>query len=401
MGDDTYIFGDGFGTDTVVETAAAAQISGLQHDYAFNGIYDDAAGFSGGYAANQVISSGTNVENVIGGIVDDIFHFVSNGIFNGQLDSGTGTDVLDYHLYSSEVTVNLFTGTATGTTGISGFENIIGSANADSLTGNDGNNEISGGAGDDTLNGLGGNDLYLFTDGYGTDIVIETVSGGDDTMDFTAVTHPLDLIFSLTDVHVTYDSNDASHSGLNVEHILGTTAAVENTLIFLEATDVTLTGLGTDQGFAGYFGVSRIYFDNITALTGSASQTDSLTGMNAAARWNLASDNGGTCQSTNTLIFNGFEKLYGGTGSDTFHVDEGVIFQGIVNGGNGIDTLDYSTYTSAVTINLTLTPVCTLGGFSGTATGWLSGFSEIDHLIGGSDLDSLFSTESGGTLNSQ
>ena len=399
LGDDTYIFGDGFGTDTVIETAGGGSdildFSTITHSMEFT---INAAGFSGGYGANQVISSGTNVENVIGGIVDDIFHFISNGIFNGQLDGGTGTDVLDYHLYSSEVTVNLFTGTATGTTGISGFENIIGSANADSLTGDDGNNEISGGAGDDTLSGLSGDDLYLFTDGYGTDTVIETVSGGDDTMDFTAVTHPLDLTFSLTDVHVTYDSNDAGHSGLNVEHILGTTAAVENTLIFLDATDVILTGLGTDQGFAGYFGASLIYFDNITALTGSASLTDSLTGMNAAALWNLATTIGGSYQSTNTLIFSGFETLYGGTKNDTFRVDEDVVFEGAVNGGTGTDTLDYSAYTGAVTVSLTLTPVCTLGGFSGTSTGYLSGFSEIDHLIGGSGLDSLHGTDSGGTF---
>ena len=58
----------------------------------------------------------------------------SAGSLSGTLASGVGTDTLDYSSYGSGVTVNLATGTATGTGGISGFEAVLGSSAADTLT---------------------------------------------------------------------------------------------------------------------------------------------------------------------------------------------------------------------------------------------------------------------------
>src|SRR4030095_16391859 len=49
-------------------------------------------------------------------------------------------------------------GTATGTTGINGIENVISGSGADSLVGNLSANQLLGGAGNDTLVGSGGSD---------------------------------------------------------------------------------------------------------------------------------------------------------------------------------------------------------------------------------------------------
>jgi|GEM_PF-2051375 len=70
---------------------------------------------------------------------------------------------------------------------LSGVENLVGTAQDDSLTGDAGNNVLSGGAGNDTLNGGGGADIlqggdgddrYVFGFGSGQETIIET-SGND------------------------------------------------------------------------------------------------------------------------------------------------------------------------------------------------------------------------------
>ena len=82
------------------------------------------------------------------------------------------------------------------------------------------------------------------------------------------------------------------------------------------------------------------------------------------------------------------ENLIGGTGDDTFVLADGAGVSGIIDGGNdddddgdGVaepeaDSIDYSAYTTAVTVNL---------GTS-VATG-MSGFVAIDSFTGGTSDD--------------
>jgi hypothetical protein len=108
-----------------------------------------------------------------------------NGTFDGVTLGGAlgavsgGSDTLDYSSSSAGVTVTLG-GTASGFSGnaglglsanITGFENVTGTAFADTLTGDGGANVLIGGDENDTLKGNGGND---------------TLHGGDGTAD-TAV----------------------------------------------------------------------------------------------------------------------------------------------------------------------------------------------------------------------
>jgi len=108
------------------------------------------------------IARGSVIENATGGSGDDIIQGNSTG---NVLDGGAGTNTLSYRGSASGVTVNLSTGGASGGDAagdtFANFENLIGSAAADSLTGSNAANAIRGGGGDDTLYGLYGDDLLV------------------------------------------------------------------------------------------------------------------------------------------------------------------------------------------------------------------------------------------------
>lgn len=78
--------------------------------------------------------------------------------------------------------------------------------------------------------------------------------------------------------------------------------------------------------------------------------TDRLTGPNSNNSWFIQGLNKGTLGAT--LGFNSIEKLLGGTGNDRFVVTGAGEMQGLIDGGLGNNTLDYSSYSLPVTINL-------------------------------------------------
>ena len=96
-----------------------------------------------------------------------------------------GTDTVSYAHSSAAVQVSLLLATAQVSTGdaagdiLKNFENLTGSAFADTLTGNTLANLLDGGAGADTLVGGAGNDTYI-VDNAG-DVVDEVTNGGAGT----------------------------------------------------------------------------------------------------------------------------------------------------------------------------------------------------------------------------
>ncbi len=71
------------------------------------------------------------------------------------------------------------------------------------------------------------------------------------------------------------------------------------------------------------------------------------------------------------------EVLIGGTGDDVFVFSAAATFPGTLNGGDGADTLDYSGYASAVTVDLS----------TNTATG-INSVINTENIIG-SDFDDV------------
>jgi Ca2+-binding RTX toxin-like protein len=224
-GDDIYVFSDRWMIDSVSESA-----DGGVDTLDFSAVTTDTIvtinPLSVADAGIDRLTAGSYVEVLIFGSGDDTFVFGSGARLaggNGTIDGGGGINTLDYAAYSSEVTVDLTAGTATGTAGVvnirdaaggsgadtlagdaavntlignGGDDRLEGNAGDDTLPGGDGNDTLVGGAGSDTLTGGAGNDVYAFSNGWGTDTFSETPAEGSDTLDFSPVT--ANLTFSAT-----------------------------------------------------------------------------------------------------------------------------------------------------------------------------------------------------------
>jgi PKD domain/RTX calcium-binding nonapeptide repeat (4 copies) len=102
---------------------------------------------------------------------------------------------------------------------------------------------------------------------------------------------------------------------------------------------------------------------------------DTLVGGNTANTWKLTGSNSGTL---NGSAFTGIENPTGGTNSDAFQFQPGGGVTGLINGGLGIDTLDYSAYGGPVAIDLQ----------TRTGTG-LDHFTLVEALVGSAGSDAL------------
>lgn len=170
LGDDTYLVD---AADVVTETSAQGGNDTVRS------------------SVNHTLSA--NVENLVllgSGAVDGTGNSGDNRITgtvgNNALAGGAGVDTVSYANAIASVTVALAQQTAQNTGGagidtLSGFENVIGSAQADQLTGTAGNNRLDGGIGADTLTGGAGDDVYVI--GNSSDQAIEGANAGRDRIE--------------------------------------------------------------------------------------------------------------------------------------------------------------------------------------------------------------------------
>jgi len=170
-GDDTY-YVDNAG-DVVIEAAN----SGFDTIRTFVS-YTLAANVESLLAANASSNAALNLTGNASG------QTIAGNAGDNILDGAGGIDTVSYTSASSAVTVSLSrtrqnTGGG-GTDTIRNFENVTGSAFADSLTGNAGANTLDGRGGADTMTGLAGNDQYLVNSAL--DRVVEAASAGADTV---------------------------------------------------------------------------------------------------------------------------------------------------------------------------------------------------------------------------
>jgi hypothetical protein len=76
---------------------------------------------------------------------------------------------------------------------------------------------------------------------------------------------------------------------------------------------------------------------NVESFVGSA-KADTLIGLNQANQWNITGANTGTVNGT---AFAGFENLTGGTGADTFSITNNGTVSGKIDGGKGTTAINY------------------------------------------------------------
>jgi len=194
--------------------AIAIQITGVD-EFVGGGVQTGTAGADTltGSVGNDQLSGLAGNDRLLGLDGNDT---LDGGAGDDVMDGGTGTDTASYASATGSVTVSLALTVQQNTGGwgkdtLTGIENLVGSASADTLTGSAGANAIDGGAGDDRITGGLGADRL--TGGAGRDLFVYTAVGdssgaGHDTIvDFVRLTDRIDL--SAIDPILTTNKNDA------------------------------------------------------------------------------------------------------------------------------------------------------------------------------------------------
>jgi autotransporter-associated beta strand protein len=130
-------------------------------------------------------------------------------------------------------------------------------------------------------------------------------------------------------------------------------------------------------------------FNNIQSVVGSSALADVLIGRNLATLWQIIGGNAGLA---GAVAFAGIEHLQGGTASDTFRFSPAGALSGGINGGGGGDWLDYSLFTTPVSVNLATGAASHVAG---AATGKVL---QIRNVAGGSSNDILVGNALGNIL---
>jgi len=225
-GNDTYYVDNA--DDAVIETNSSAASGGI------DSVHSSLAAYTLGNNVEHLYIDSTGAANGTGNALDNTL-FAGAG--NNVLDGREGNDTVSFERAASGVTVNLSTSAQQNTVGsgldtVKLFENLTGSAYADTLSGNSGANVLNGGAGNDTLVGGSGDDRLI--GGAGTDNL--TGGTGADTYVFDALS---DMgAGALRDVINGFKSTEGDHldfSGLDANPL--TTAIDAFTFIGSNAFD--------------------------------------------------------------------------------------------------------------------------------------------------------------------
>jgi Ca2+-binding RTX toxin-like protein len=360
---------------------------------------------AGGDAQGDILGG---VENVIGSAFNDMLtgdsgaNTLDGGLGNDTLAGAGGADLLiggpgidtaDYSSSGAAVLVNLQAGADAQGAMLSGIENVIGSAFADTLTGDSNANTLTGGAGNDTLAGGGGADALI--GGPGT-----------DTADYSSSSAAVNVNLQ-SGVGSGGDAQGDTLSG--IENVVG---SAFNDVLTGDGNANTLTGGAGNDTLAGGIGA-----DALNGGAGSDTADYSTSGAAVSVNLQTGSSSGGDAQgdtlnSIENVIGSAFadmltgdsnaNTLTGEAGNDTLVGGPGT---DLLIGGPGTDTADYSSSGVAVLVNLQagadaegdmLSGIENVVGsaFSDTLTGdsnanTLAGGAGNDTLIGGLGNDTL------------
>ena len=333
---------------------------------------------------NTVVSF-TALESLQGGTGADSFVLGASGRLTGLVIGGDGVDTVNLAAKTTAHTVNLLTNTLTSTGGIAGIESFVGGVstadvliganvpNAWNITGQNAGtlNATTSFSGFESL--TGGTDVDSFVFGSAGKITGTLNAGtGADVANFTAVTSPLQVQLGTT----------AAITGLvgrytALERIEGN-AVAGSRIVGTNATTAWVVNT------AGEVVVSGGTYAGIPSIVGGT-LADTITGPAVATRWTLSGANAGSVSVGATLVaFSGVENLTGSTASDEFIISPTGTLSGNLNGGTGtgINSVDYSAWTTAVLVNLGTTT-------AGNATAVTGAMTSIAMVTGGAGNDTL------------
>ncbi|MCY3013638.1 MAG: autotransporter-associated beta strand repeat-containing protein [Planctomycetota bacterium] len=397
-GDDR--FDGGAGTDTVVESAdvdftlTATTLAGIGTDSLAS---IETVNLSSGASANTfTVTNWTGSVILTGGAGNDSYVFVGTTSASVTIVevADADTDTLDFSgLLNGGVSLDLAVATtqalALGLTlklsSVTGIENVIGTALADTLLGNGRDNSFSGLAGDDTLVGRGGDDTFIgsagndsFDGGTGTDTVIESAD-----VDFTLASTTL--------------------TGLGTDTLAGIERV--NLTADASANTITLQGWSGSATLTGGTGNDRYVFAgavaaNVTIVEGASADTDTLD-FTALASGGVSVDLASTAAqaivSGLTLTFSsetGIENVIGTAFADVLignardNVLSGLAGDDTLSGRLGNDTVDGGSGTDTIAESGDVDFTLTAAGLVGRGTDSLAGIEAVS-LTGGAGANTL------------
>ncbi|MFI3154548.1 MAG: calcium-binding protein [Methylococcaceae bacterium] len=273
--------------------------------------------------ADLLLNDGENRSNVdgyeiLGSIGDDI---IVGSAFDDALDGGDGLDGVSYTDETADITVDLATGMASGSSigndTISNIEIVDSGKGNDSLIGNDAGN---------ILRGLGGNDII--TGGLGADI-LEGGLGNDDLKGGSGSGDTADYLYgNAGDDYLSGGlGNDYLYGGQGNDYLYGGDGGMDDIASYTDDTFGVTVNLLAGKAFGKNSGKDTLV--NIDSVDGS-NQGDTLTGNNQTNTLQGLDGNdhikglaGGDILWGNA----GNDKLIGGSGDD------------VLSGGAGNDKL--------------------------------------------------------------
>ncbi|XPV69995.1 MAG: hypothetical protein ACNI25_05315 [Halarcobacter sp.] len=356
----------------------------------------------------------SNIENVIGTTGNDT---IEGDSVDNSLDGNLGTDTISYANTSSSVTVNLggaissdinfdsnnenitaSTGQSatSGTDTLSGFENIIGTAHADTLIGDSDTNTIDGGKGDDLLLGGAGSDSFI--GGVGIDTVSYALESSVDA----SLRNGTGLVGSDTDQFT------------DIENIIGTTG--DDTIEGDENNNNLIGGTGTDTlSYAGAISSDNtgvtvdLSLNTVVTVNDGIDKISGFENLIGSSKDDILSgdsqDNVIDAGSGNDTLKGGYgtDILNGQNGNDTFIIDDSNIDNANdqIDGGANTDTIDYSAINSSNSsyhINVNLS-VPTAEVLNGAVTLDSDTLTSIENVIGSSGDDTITGDIQNNVLN--
>ena len=348
------------------------------------------------YLVNQVLSGN---DTIIGSSGNDSIVY-SKG--KDYIDAGSGVDTINFGEVSKVVNVNLtsekYTVDSISST-IKNVENVIGGSAADTIIGNSSNNVIHGGQGSDTINGAAGNDTIYgdsgnntLNGGDGNDIIVVAVTryhdnavnggNGTDTVKFISSTTGLDINLDMGQaVELNDKYPDFIFTLAEVENVIGT--SFNDKIVGDSGNNVINGGAGNDS-IDGGAGLDMADYSTSYKAVNVNLVSGVVTGYGADKLSNIE----GVIGSNFNDIIKGNSAnntIKSGNGADIIFADAGNDF---IDGGSGVDTLNLSTVSSGMSIDLSLTTSQNTGG-SGTDK-----IISIENLVGSKFVDKLLGNAS-------
>lgn len=357
-GNDTLIINGSVAADTIINSAGVVTLNGVAID-AMNIEVRNLNGLGGDdLIVADSIGTGTSVN---GGADNDTVRFNDGSGFSGTVIGDTGTNKLDYSLYTTAVTSNFATNRATGTSSISGFTQVAGGSGNDTLVGSAAAETFTGGAGNDIITGAGNSSVV--------DTLIETADGS----------------FSLTNTSLTGAGTD--------------------TLTGIEAVNLTATGTGRSfsiSSFTGSGSLTAVAGDGTLNVTSNTSMTISDSLLNTAGK-NIALSGLTNASLTGTGTFVKTYAVQNWTGAITLDAGPGTLDKLSVTQDSSLFTLANGSLVvvGGPVVNFSNVEVVDLTGGNSNNTFDLSGYSARGKVTAGSGDDTIVLTKDEATITLQ